>query len=415
MDIDPGVDPKTTRDWLLNVHHNMQNMAHAYGWNESTMSLHGRLGLHLVPYNFRGESWYGAYSFEHITIHISGGSNSFAHEHWHAIDDYLTDLLHNNPNRKQLLSWSAREGALDPTDPVQAAFARFLNRLSYNQGEETLRRLKLEQTANKTDKAGNPTKSAILARGEIEKLDQGASKPQNRPVRSAPGRAGPPQPPHWASIHELVARLGEAFTAHKMEQLGLDPSGVVKPDKGYQDRMLEEVLHRYPNAGDRREMFRALADLVTELNHASIMNRGLPPAERASEEHTLQPWSRRAVVPRPGLVAAVRNDLKALTWANLFGKDAGHEPLFHNPDAAAAPLDYSDFGKTRGLVTPVMRPLVGKPAGPLSGTAKSARETWYSALGNLEDIAQRSHPAAREFIQRIRDRIGHSIPSRAGS
>ena len=71
----------TTRDWLLNVHHNMQNMAHAYGWNESTMSLHGRLGLHLVPYNFRGESWYGAYSFADSTIHISGGSNSFAHEH----------------------------------------------------------------------------------------------------------------------------------------------------------------------------------------------------------------------------------------------------------------------------------------------------------------------------------------------
>jgi hypothetical protein len=406
VEIDPGVEHKTTRDQLLNMHHNMQNMAHALGWSQETIALNGRLGLHLVPYNFKGENWFGSYSFADKTIHISGGSNSYAHEHWHAIDDYMTDLLHANPNKKALLSWNARDGALDPSDPVQSAFARVLNAMSYNRGEEMLRRLKLEQTAQKVTKAGQPTKSALAARAEIENLDKGASRLRIPPSDLRTAALKGPNPQYWASIHELFARVGEAFTAHKMEQMHLDPSGVVTPDKGYQDRMLAEVLHRYPDAGDRREMFKAFADLVTELDHASVLNRGLPPAERTSEAHTLKPWSQRPPDIRPGMMTAIREDLKSLRWANLFGKNAGHEPLFHDPDAPAAPLDYSGFGKTRGLVSPVMRPIVGKEAGPFSGTGESARRIWYSALGNLEDIRDRAPPAARKYIQRIRDRIG---------
>ena len=394
VEIDPGVDPKVTRDQLLNMHHNMQNMAHALGWSEETIALNGRLGLHLVPYNFKGESWYGAYSFADRTIHISGGSNSYAHEHWHAIDDYLSDLLNKNPNKKQLLSWDARDGQLDPSDPVQSAFAQVINRVFYNQGAEAVRRLALERTANKTDKAGNPTKQALAARREIEALDKGASKLRIAPsdLRAAALRG--PSPQYWASAHELFARVGEAYTAHKMEVLGLDPSGVVKPSKGYQDRMLAEVMHRYPHWADRMDMFRAFDQLVEELGHASTLNRGLPPAERTSEAHTLAPWSQRPPDIRPGVMTALREDMKALTWANLFGKNAGHDRLFSDPDAPKPPVVFT--GKNTAPRAP----------GAFSGTIEKAQRTWYSPLGNLEEIIHKIPPKAREFIERIRDRIG---------
>jgi hypothetical protein len=392
----PAVEPKITRDWLLNVHHNMQNMAHALGWSQETVALNGRLGLHLVPYNFKGENWYGSYSFADKTIHISGGSNSYAHEHWHAIDDYMTDLLHNNPNKQQLLTWSARDGALDPKDPVQSAFVRVLNAMSYNRGEEMLRRLRLEQTAMKMTKAGRPTTSALLARAEIENLDKGASKLRIGPSDLRTEALRGPNPQYWASHHELFARVGEAYTAYRMEAASMDPAGVVKSNKAYQDRALAEIRHRYPNWIDRMDMFHAFDQLVTEMERASTLSQGQPPAGRTTEAHTLRPWSERPADIRPGFLTSVRNDLSALRWSNLVKGE--HEPLFKDPNATPAPLDYSTrAAKKTGVATP-------KTLGVQR--ADDLAMTWNSALGNLDRMIKQMNPAARPFIQGIRDKLG---------
>jgi hypothetical protein len=396
VNVDPKVDPKVTRDQLLNMHNNMNNMAAALGWSRETIALNGRLALHLVPYNFRGESWYGAYSFADRTIHISGGSNSYAHEHWHAIDDYLTDLLHNNPNRKQLLTWSARAGALDPKDPVQSAFARVLNAMSYNRGEEMLRRLRLEQTAMKLTKAGQPTGPALAARREIENLDKGASKLRIGPSDLRKEALGGPSPQYWASYHELFARVGEAYTAYRMEAAGHDTAGVVKSNKAYQDRALAEIRHRYPNWMDRLDMFHAFDQLTAELDHASTLSRGQPRATPTSEMYDLKPWGTRPADMRPGMLTSLREDLGALRWSNLFGKD--HEPVFRDPNAPPPPPTYDTRqGEKKGLPTP--KSLAVRKADDIA-------MTWNSALGNLERIIRQIPPKARPYIQALRDKLG---------
>jgi hypothetical protein len=396
VQIEPGVDPKVTRDQLINMHHNMQNVAHALGWSRETMALNGTTPLHLVPYNFKGESWYGAYSFADKTIHISGGSNSFAHEHWHAIDDHLTDLLHNNPNKKQLLTWSAKEGALDPKDPVQAQFARVLNAMFYNKGELALTRLRLEQTASKTNKAGQPTAEALKARRMIENLDKGANTLRIAPSDVRAAALGGPNPRYWASAHELFARMGEAYTAYRAEQSGIDTAGVVKSDKAYQDRALAEIRHRYADWADRMNIFHEFDGLVAEMERANTLSRGNPPAERMSEEHTLQPWSERPADIRPGFLTNIRNDMKALRWNNLVKGE--HEPLFKDPNAPKAPLDYST---RKAQKTGVAQP---KTLGVQR--ADDLAMTWNSALGNLDRMIRQMPPGARPFIQAIRDKLG---------
>jgi hypothetical protein len=396
VDVDPKVDPKVTRDQLLNMHQNMNNMAAALGWSRETIALNGRLALHMVPKNFRGESWYGAYSFADKTIHISGGSNSYAHEHWHAIDDHLTDLLHNNPNKQQLLSWSAKAGALDPKDPVQSAFARVLNAMSYNRGEEMLRRLRLEQTARKTTAAGQPTAAALAARREIENLDKGASRLRIGPsdLRTA-GLRGP-NPQYWASAHELFARVGEAYTAYRMEAAGHDTAGVVKSNKAYQDRALAEIRHRYPNWMDRLDMFHAFDELTTELDRASTLSRSQPKATPTSEMYDLKPWGTRPADMKPGMLTSLRQDLGALRWSNLFAKD--HEAIFHDPEAPRPPPTYDTRkGEKQGL--PTDKSLAVRKADDIA-------MTWNSALGNLERIIRQLPPKARPYIQALRDKLG---------
>jgi hypothetical protein len=396
VEVEPGVDPKIVRDQLLNMHQNMNNMAAGLGWSRETVALNGRLGLHLVPYNFKGENWYGSYSFADKTIHISGGSNSYAHEHWHAIDDYLTDLLHGNPNRKQLLSWSAKAGALDPRDPVQSAFARVLNAMSYNRGEEMLRRLRLEQTANKTTKAGQPTKSALAARAELENLDKGVSKLRIGPSDLRTEALHGPSPQYWASYHELFARVGEAYTAYRMEAAGHDTAGVVKSNKAYQDRALAEIRHRYPNWMDRLDMFHAFDELTTELQHASTLSRGQPVATPTSETHTLRPWAARPADMKPGFLTSIREDLNALRWSNL--RHGDHEPVFTDPHAPPPPPTYDTRkGVKQGIP---------EPKGLAVRKADDIAMTWNSALGNLERIIRQIAPKARPYVQALRDKLG---------
>ena len=392
--IDPGVDPKITRDQLLNMHQNMQGLAHALGWSNDTLSLSGRLKLMLVPRNFRGQHWMGMYSLNDKTIHISGGSNSYAHEHWHAVDEYLSDMLNNAPNRRALFTWSAREGQLEPAQPVHAAFAHVLNTMFYGDGEAGLRRLTLEKTAAQTDARGNPTKAAVDARTQIDALDKGASKLKIPKSEFRTEAEAMPNPAYYASAHELFARMAEAYTAHKMTMAGQDTAGVVKSDAGYRDNTIAYLKQAYPNPADRTRMFHAMDALRVEMERANVLPLRGPAALPPTDAHTLPAWHERPPEIGPGLVSRVRQDLGSLRWGRLFSRE-NHDAVMFPPDRPKPPPVW-DAKKN-----------APKARGALVQAADTAAGHWNTTLGNMERWIEQSPPAARPYLQKIRDMIGY--------
>lgn len=389
---DGGAQLKLTRDQLLNMHQNMQGMAHAMNWPNEVLSLNGRLNLKLVPRNFEGKHWMGMYSPATKTIHVSGGSNSYAHEHWHAIDEYLSDLLNTDPNKATLFSHAARHDQLDANKTTHTAFANVLNTLFYDQGELALRRLALERTAAKTV-AGQPTKEALEAQEQIRKLDTGASKLRIPPSMFRASAAQMPDPAYYASAHELVARAGEAYTAWAMRNAGVRTEGVVKPDEGYQNQLLAYMKAAYPNAQDRTNIFKAFGDLRTELERASVLPLKGPGALPPSDQHTVPPTHARPAEIGPGLMARIKADLQAIKWSNLRGGD--HESVVSPGEQVQPPRIYT-----------------GKNNAPVEQTrgvrlADTLGEHWLSPLGNMERWIEQIPPKARPAMTKLRDMLGH--------
>jgi hypothetical protein len=399
----PGAEPRIVRDQLLNMHQNMQNMAHALGWAPEVMSLDRLVNLDLVPRQFDGGHWMGRYQWggNTKTIQISGGSNSFAHELWHGIDNYLSDVLNKNPNKQALFTRSARAGELDPAqDPVQAAFAHVLNTMSHGSGEILLRRLILEQTAKQVNKAGQPTKRAVDARAMLDRLNAAATGglriPDSDFVKQAKGL---PQPRYHASVEELFARMAEAYTAYKMVQAGVpDTAGVAKSDQAYQDETIRYLREAYPDPGDRLRQFAAMDNLVYEMQRAAVLNHGHAPAQRASTARTLAMWHDRPPDIGPGFMAALRADMAALRPDRLLNSD--HDQIVFPKDREPPPPTWN----TR---TGVARP---KNAGERMGDAAGG---WFlSVMGNLERWRKQLPPGARPYLTQILDRVGVSHEGR---
>ena len=399
----PGGEPRIVRDQLLNMHQNMQNMAHALGWAPEVMSLDGRVSLELVPRQFDGGQWMGRYKWggNARTIQISGGSNSFAHELWHGIDNYLADVLNQNPNKQSLLTRSARAGELQPgQDPVQAAFAHVLNTMSHGSGEILLRRLVLEQTAKKVDKAGNPTPRAVQARAVLDRLNSAATGGLRIPDSNFVAQAkGMPNPRYMASVEELFARTAEAYTAHKMVQAGVpDTAGVVKSDQAYQDRTIGYLRGAYPDPHDRVRIFNAMDMLSHEMQRAAVLNHGHAPAQKASTAHTLAMWHDRPPDIGPGFMARLRADAAALRPERLLNSD--HDAILFPKDREPAPPTYN-------TKTGVARPKnMGERMGDTAGG-------WFlSVMGNIERWRKQIPPGARPYLTQILDRIGVSHEGR---
>jgi hypothetical protein len=391
--IDPGVDLRITRDQLLNMHHNMQGMAHAMNWPNAVLSLDGRLNLMLVPRNFNGSHWMGMYAPATKTIHVSGGSNSYAHEHWHAVDQYLSDMLNNNPNKATLFTHAARHDQLIAADPVQASFANLLNTIFYGDGEVGLRRLTLETTAAKIDPAtGRPTVGALLAREQIRKLDNASSRLHIPPSPFRLSAANMPNPEYFASAHELFARAGEAYTAWAMEAAGTHTEGVVKSDAGYQNQLIAYLKAAYPNAQDRVRIFQAFGDLRTELERASILPLHGAGALPPSDQHTLPPGHTRPPDIGPGLVARIKADMRAIKWSSLFSDE--HGSLLFPEANIEPPLTF------QGGNTAVRQSLGVRQANWLA-------EHWNSTLGNMERWIEQIPPGARPPMRELRDRLGY--------
>jgi len=308
-----GVNPMFARDTMLEMTRAAQDMAHALGMRPQLISLDGRLAFQIEPRGKR--EYFGAYDGGTKTIHLVNDANSFGHEWIHALDHHLTEQLLNNPALQNLLSRHTREGVLDTRDGTQAAFAKLINTMFYDEGAAALHRINLEQQAARVDRAGNPTRAAQEAQRNLDALDKGASRQQIQPSQFRQMAAQFGKPSYWASAHEMLARTGEAWIARQMENNGVDPRGVVMPDEAYLNATDRRLKMTFPKDAERMAIFAAYTDLFDRLKNDGIITG--PTAPKADFPAATIGWARQTTPAqqRSSLGQAVRRELNGLSIA----------------------------------------------------------------------------------------------------
>ena len=271
-----NVDQKRGRDALLDMHRAMGDMAAALGEPFDAMSLGAKTRLVIDPAG--SVKRFGQYDPATQTLRVSGGANSFGHEWIHAVDHMLAERLTGNPaSMNALLSQYTRASGADVTDNVQAATAKLINILLYDEGALAARRLALETTAQRTLPSGRPTQEALRAQAQLTAMDAGASQLHIQPsifrseALSMPGGGG-----YYAKIYELLARSGEAYIARQMQNNGVDPRGVVMPDEAYINTTDTLLRKLYPKDDDRAAIFKGWADVFQAMRNEQILSQGKP-------------------------------------------------------------------------------------------------------------------------------------------
>ena len=301
------------------------------GLPHTAASLDGRLSLVLEPKSKNNA--FGAYEHSGV-IHIKGGANSFGHEWTHAVDHLLAERFTNNPSQmNKLLSQYARHSGLDVQDNVQAAFAKLINTLFYEDAALAARRLNLEMTSHQTDKAGNPTKRALEARDQLARLEGGGSKLriQSSEFRELSATFNPRKSDYYAAVYEMIARSHEAYSRTPMTQDGKDPRGIVMPDEAYTNAT-DRALHMlYPNDPERIEIFRAFDELHEAIRNEMVLSGGKPPGDFSnlgvSDPHYWRKTVPQALGTRVSLavrqeINSYKNFTKSLAdRAGIFDKD----------------------------------------------------------------------------------------------
>jgi hypothetical protein len=292
------VDQKIQRDAMLDMTRAMHDLMASLGLPLEAASNHGTLRLVLAPAE---PGAYGAYVSDG-TINVKGGANSFGHEWIHAIDHILAERFTGNPrDMNKLLTQYGRDSGLDVTDNVQAAMAKLINTMFYEDAALAARHLALSVDAAKVDKAGNPTKKALAAQDQLERLEAGGSRLRIHSsefrTEAAKLDAGRSKP-YFPTVYEMLARGGEAYMSDKMRTNGVDPRGVVMPDEAYTNMVDHQLRMAYPKQDERTAIFKAYDDLFTAMKNEQILDQGKPAATVAdygvSDPHH---WS----VTAPGL------------------------------------------------------------------------------------------------------------------
>ena len=270
------VDLKIARDAMLDMTRATHDLMAVLGLPAEAASDHGNLRLVIDPTGKPG--YFGSYVSDG-TIHVVAGANSFGHEWMHAIDHLLAERFTNNPrNMNRLLTQYGRDSGLDVTDNVQAAMAKLINTMFYQDAALAARHLALSVDAAKVDKAGNPTKKALAAQDQLEKLEAGGSKLR---IHASDFRqqaaAIRPGNPYFPSAMEMLARAGEAYMADKARASGIDPRGVVMPDEAYNNMVDRQLRMAYPKQDERTAIFAAFDDLFKAMQAESILDKGKPP------------------------------------------------------------------------------------------------------------------------------------------
>lgn len=273
------VDQRIARDAMLDATRAITDGMASLGLPHKAASLNGRLAL---VYDPEGKvNYYGAYELGTGVIRIMGGANSFGHEWTHAVDHMLAERFTGNVTQaNKLLTQYTRHSGLVVTDKVQAAFAKVVNTLFYDQGKLAAKVLELEPLAQKVDKNGKPTAGALEAQRQLAKIEAGSSqlRIQMSKFRETSGQVGGNRG-YWQSAWEMLARAHEAYLAHTMENAGVDPRGFVMPDEAYRNMVDQQLRLAYPKEEDRVAIFKAFDELHQALRNEQVLSGGEPAGE----------------------------------------------------------------------------------------------------------------------------------------
>jgi hypothetical protein len=272
------VDERNAVNAMLDMSRAIQDYMAALGQPPEAASFHGAFKLVFDP---QGKvNHYGAYVPALGEIRVTSGANSFGHEWTHAIDHMLANrYIKNTAQFDRLLSQHTRNSGLDVTDNVQAAFAKVINTMFYDEGALAATRLRLEKQAALT-RNGKPTASALTAQDQLARLNAGASRLQIQisKFRSESAQFAPKQAGYWANAWEMLARAHEAYTAEIMQNAGVDPTGVVMPDKAYINETDRQLRMAYPKDEERTAIFKAFDELHQALLNEQVLSQGKPAA-----------------------------------------------------------------------------------------------------------------------------------------
>ena len=374
------VDQHIAVEHMLDVTRAIQDGMATQGLPHIAASDGGKLSLKIIPQGQGGH--FGSYEPQTGIIEVMGGANSFGHEWIHAVDHLIAERLTGDPaHMNKLLSMYGRDGVLRPHDPVDAAMAKIINTMFYDDPALAAHRLGLEVQAMKTNAAGAPTKAALEARTQLDLLDKGGSQQRIKPsaYRAQSAAFQPKKAGYWASVHEMLARAGEAAMARRMENEGKDPRGFVMPDQAYLDETDRQLRMAYPKGPERTAIFDAFDDMFNALRNEQVFSNGKPPGDffdlGISDEHH---WPITA--PQASGTALGRLLRKEISGFKNFGRDlVGLKGDSKRPSPGA--LTWGERMKDH------------------------MRIVAYSAHGIMESVIARAPEEAKPYLTAIMDRL----------
>jgi len=303
------------------------------------------------------------------------------HEWFHALDHYLSAQLIAHPNSDDLLSRNARGNNIIPGQhDVLDAFAKLINTMFYDERDLAMQMLKLENTALMVNSAGQPLQKALDAKDQLARLAGGASRLHIKPSVFRADAATMPNPQYWASAHEMLARVGEAWAARMARNAGVDPKGLVMSDEAYDLTHDPRIQKTFPHEQERVAIFQAMSDLFDTIQHAAIFPGGV--GARSADFGMADPstWGRQNPVPGQGR-------LRKMALADVASwKDRAkrRRPLWSDPTRPASPLTRREQA------------------------ADMFREHFYSSMAMMDAIIARAPKDAQPVLQELRDKLMHA-------
>jgi len=212
------------------------------------------------------------------TIGLPNRSNSFAHEWFHALDYHLMDRIAEGQARglsgllRKVGEKALHDGA---PDTVGEAFARLVNTMFTDQVELARKMMELEAEIAKAEPG---SKKREQLEQKLEKLHSVASRDTS--VRSDFWKSAKDfaKSDYWIRPTEMLARAGEAYFAHKIQQAANEQGGTVgegltKGDEAYLDEIDQRLRETFPKGEERRMIFLAFDNLFDAIRANHVLGK----------------------------------------------------------------------------------------------------------------------------------------------
>lgn len=271
IELDNKLDRRAGLDMLHDLYNNLSFLAGVFNLPLRAIGLNNTLTLKLQK-NLRGAL--GVYSPTTKTITLPEKSNSFIHEWMHALDDHMLNLS-GDVSQGDLFSGSVRKnGVIDSSDGVQAAFANLMHAVFYDKAMLASIKLDLE---HKLQRAKSDASKRDIQR-KISQLENGnykGIKGKNNYYQGVKKFAAGNE--YWSSPEEMLARVFEAYSAHKITQAGGDSTSIAKGDLAYLSNVDDRLAKTFPKMQDRQDIFDAVDQFMARLAEREILGRDQQP------------------------------------------------------------------------------------------------------------------------------------------